>query len=496
MLAGVGDAVEAEDLHRITGDRLSHALAAVVDHRADATRLGAGHDRLADAQRAALDQHGDDRAAARIELGLDDDARGLGGRVGLELLELGDDQDRVEQILQVGAGLGRDVDVLGLATPLRRLEAELRELGAHPRRVRPLLVDLVDGDDDRDVGRVGVVDGLVGLRARAVVGGDHDHGDVRHPGAAGTHGGERLVARGVQEGDGLAVVMDLVGADVLRDATGLAGGDLGLADRVQQRRLAVVDMTHDRHDRRALDEILVGVVVLDLDIGVVAQRDDLDRLVERVGDGLDLLIGQRLGDHRQHAHGHELLDDVRNRDAEVLGDVLDRRAGVDPDRVDPRQLIGGQHVRRVRHRRAAATPTATRRTLRRRAGARAGTATGGLGVDDDAALAGAGAAFAAHPATRGTTGLARGLGLRLVALGALGRLGDRDDARTRAGRGRLDVRDQPGRLLVLAVLALGGRGALGVGGHLGVGGRGSLRLGDGRLSGGNDDLGAIGLRVD
>ena len=165
-----------------------------------------------------------------------------------------------------------------------------------------------------------------------------------------------------------------------------------------------------------------------------------------------------------------------NRDAEVLGDVLDRRAGVDPDRVDPRQLIGGQHVRRVRHRRAATATAATRRTLRRRAGARAGTATGGLGVDDDAALAGAGAALAAHPATRGTAGLARGLGLRLVALGALGRLGDRDDPRTRAGRGRLDVRDQPGRLLVLAVLALGGRGALGVGGRLGVGG-GSLAAG-------------------
>ena len=278
--------------------------------------------------------------------------------------------------------------------------------------------------------------------------------------------------------------MDLVGADVLRDATGLAGGDLGLADRVQQRRLAVVDVAHDRHDRRALDEILVGVVVLDLDIGVVAQRDDLDLLVERVGDGLDLVVGQGLGDHRQHAHGHELLDDVGDRDAEVLGDVLDRRAGVDPDRVDPRQLIGGQHVRRVRHRRAAATPATARRALRRRAGARTGTATGGLGVDDDAALAGAGAALAAHPATRGTTGLARGLGLRLVALGALGRLGDRDDPRARAARGRLDVRDQPGRLLVLAVLALGGRGALGVGGCLGGSCGGSLsgrRLGGGRL---------------
>ena len=34
--------------------------------------------------------------------------------------------------------------------------------------------------------------------------------------------------------------------------------DLGLADRVEQRRLAVVDVAHDRDDRRALDQRLLG----------------------------------------------------------------------------------------------------------------------------------------------------------------------------------------------------------------------------------------------
>ena len=44
--------------------------------------------------------------------------------------------------------------------------------------LRALLVDLVDGDDDRHVGRPRVVDRLVGLRLHAVVGGDDDHRDV------------------------------------------------------------------------------------------------------------------------------------------------------------------------------------------------------------------------------------------------------------------------------------------------------------------------------
>jgi hypothetical protein len=42
----------------------------------------------------------------------------------------------------------------------------------------------------------------------------------------------------------------LIGADMLRDAAGLARDDIGLADRVEQRGLAVVDMAHDRDHRR------------------------------------------------------------------------------------------------------------------------------------------------------------------------------------------------------------------------------------------------------
>ena len=54
----------------------------------------------------------------------------------------------------------------------------------------------------------------------------------------------------VDEGDELAVVLHLVGADVLRDAAGLAGRHGGVADGVEQARLAVVDVAHDGDDRR------------------------------------------------------------------------------------------------------------------------------------------------------------------------------------------------------------------------------------------------------
>ena len=60
--------------------------------------------------------------------------------------------------------------------------------------------------------------------------------------------------------------------------------DLGLADRVQQRGLAVVDVAHDRDHRRALDEVLLGVLEDRLDLDVVGGVDDLDLLVELVGE--------------------------------------------------------------------------------------------------------------------------------------------------------------------------------------------------------------------
>ena len=146
-------------------------------------------------QRAALDQHGDHRPAAGVELGLDHGARA--GRVGVgpQLLQLGDQQDHVEQVVEALVGLGRDLAEDGVPAPLLGREALGGELGADLFGVGALLVDLVDRDQHRHVGGAGVVDRLLGLRHHAVVGGDDDHGDVGDLGAAGAHRREGGVAR-------------------------------------------------------------------------------------------------------------------------------------------------------------------------------------------------------------------------------------------------------------------------------------------------------------
>jgi hypothetical protein len=174
-----------------------------------------------------------------------------------------------------------------------------------------------------------VVDRFPGLRHDAVVGrhhGDHEVGDF---GSACPHGGERLVTRRIQECDATVVHLDGVRADVLGDAPSLTRRHVGFADRVEERGLAVVDVTHDRHHGRPLREVLLGILVHRL-LGLLLRgADDLDLLVERRGQGCHRVIGQGLGERRHLAQLHQLLDHLRASQAERLGHLTHRGSGMD-----------------------------------------------------------------------------------------------------------------------------------------------------------------------
>ena len=59
---------------------------------------------------------------------------------------------------------------------------------------------------------------------------------------------------GVDEGDLLAVELNSRSTDVLSDGTGFTGGNVGVADSVLKRGLAVVNVSHEGHHRRAFTQ--------------------------------------------------------------------------------------------------------------------------------------------------------------------------------------------------------------------------------------------------
>ena len=80
----------------------------------------------------------------------------------------------------------------------------LQQFGAHALGLGVGFVDLVDGDDDRHLRRLGVVDRFHRLRHDAVVGRDHENDDIGYLGAARAHRRERGVAGRIDEGDAAA----------------------------------------------------------------------------------------------------------------------------------------------------------------------------------------------------------------------------------------------------------------------------------------------------
>ena len=251
-IARLRRAVEAQNLHRHRRAGGHHGVAGVGDERAHAAPFRAGDDDVAGAQRAALHQHGRHRAAAAVEPRFDHGAFRRAVRVGLELEHFRLQRDHVEQLVEIDLLFRRDVDFEHLAAERFDLNLVLQQLRAHAFGLGVRLVDLVDGDDDRHLRGLGVMDRLDRLRHDAVVGGHHQHDDVGDLGAARAHGGEGRVAGRIDEGDAPAGRRGhLIGADMLGDAAGLAGRHFGRADGVKERGLAVVDVAHDGDHRRA-----------------------------------------------------------------------------------------------------------------------------------------------------------------------------------------------------------------------------------------------------
>jgi len=160
------------------------------------------------------------------------------------------------------------------------------------------------------------------------------------------------MARGVEKCDCAALMLDLVGADMLRDAPVLARGDMRLADVVQQRGFAMVHVAHEGHDRRTRHQIAQRVH------SALRLRFRLERRGRRgrllfVFEHKAMLFGDYFGDLELdlHADGgedvqaHQFGDEHVGLDTEHLGEILHHHVPFDGD-----DLAGSGFGRRFRGR--------------------------------------------------------------------------------------------------------------------------------------------------
>ena len=340
------NAGETLHLHRSRRSRSRYRVAVFVSHGSHSAVGGAGDDGITNAQGSRLDEHGRNRATTLVELGFNRDTARILVRVGAQVeTGVSGEQYGVEQFGDADSVASRDVDEHRVAAVLLGDQAELGELLAHLVRIGVWLVNLVDRDHNRHAGRLCVVERFNRLRHDAIVCGNHENRDVGDLSTTSTHGGERLVTGGVNEGnrtvDTLVHGVHLVGTDVLGDATGLTGNNVGVTNRVEQPGLTVIDVAHHGYHRRANLKVFVGLVFklsLEVDVKAVKQlfvfilgRNDLNLEAELGAEHLEGGLVERLGRGRHFTEVEQHRDQACRVSVNLVGKVGKRCAATQPD---------------------------------------------------------------------------------------------------------------------------------------------------------------------
>src|SRR5439155_13843790 len=140
--------------------------------------------------------------------------------------------------------------------------------------------------------------------------------------AAGAHARERLMAGRINEHDLAAVFLDLIRADMLRDAAGLLLGHVRQAYGVEQGGLAMVYVTHNSDHGRALHLILLFLRGLNLVHGFYFEAHGCRRgaeLPRQLGGQLGI---ERLVDGGEDVAVDEFLDHQAGFHVQLLGKLF------------------------------------------------------------------------------------------------------------------------------------------------------------------------------
>ena len=197
-----------------------------------------------------------------------------------------------------------------------------------------------------------MVDGFLGLRHHAVIGGhDQDH-DIRHLRAARAHARESFMARCVHEHHAAVVHQNFVGSDVLGDSPGFTCGHLRFANGVQEARFSVVYVAHNGYDRGPRFQTFLSLFLRDFQNHFLFQGHDAYDAIEGFRQRRRRGHIERLVDAGKHAAVEQRFQQVFRAHVELLRELANGDAFGD-----------GHFARRTRfgrcnHRRGGRRPAA------------------------------------------------------------------------------------------------------------------------------------------
>ena len=189
-------------------------------------------------------------------------------------------------------------------------------------RICARTIDFIDSYNDRYLGSLSMVDSLDGLRHYTVICCYNQDSNVSYLSAAGTHSGEGLMARGIQEDNLLALVVYLISTDMLGNTAGLAGGNVSFTDSIQQRGFTMVNVAHNGNNRRTRNAFFRRIVNL-RNLSRILLRCSLTNLYTKVVANklcsikIDILV-----DSNHYAQHKQSLDYFINLTLNELGKFL------------------------------------------------------------------------------------------------------------------------------------------------------------------------------
>ena len=159
-----------------------------------------------------------------------------------------------------------------------------------------------------------------GLRHDAVVASNNKDNNVRYLRTSRAHGSKRRVPRGVEECNLSVADLDFVSADVLGDTARFARGNGRVANGVKQRRLTVVNVTHDNNNGIPCFKIVVLVVRI-VDKFIFYRNNDLfcngrAQIFRNKRRGVIVYYLRR---RSEYSELHKFLNDLRGRHTKFRG---------------------------------------------------------------------------------------------------------------------------------------------------------------------------------